>query len=287
MKVKQRGSGWSVKLVFNLYKIFGYKFIYYLMYPVSYFYYLKAQNIKNDLAAYYEHIDEKFTPASHHNHLRHFAICMCDRFVSTVSPDDYTFKIENRSHLEKNLQQGGIILFAHFGGWASVANCLSDLKVNVNIIMQEVMIDSIKNIETALKIKNRQNIKIIDTAKSGLGVSVDIAKALSNNELVAMMADRGVSEKSKKGIQFFKGIGYFNKNPFEIAYKTNQPLRAFFVKYIKPQTYEIDYMTIDIDYTNKKDEEVERCMSIYAKRFEENIKQYPQGWFNFYNFWEK
>ncbi|WP_024954804.1 lysophospholipid acyltransferase family protein [Sulfurospirillum arcachonense] len=287
MKVRQRGSGWSIKLVFNLYRLFGYKFIYYLMYPVSYFYYLKAKNVRNALVIYYKHIGKEFTPSVHHEHLRHFAICMCDRFVSVVSPEEYTFIADDIKKIENELKKGGLLLCSHFGGWASIANCLDNWDIQVNIIMQEVLIQSIKSIEETLETKKQPKIKIIDIAKEDIGVSIEIARALSNDEIVAMMADRGVSEKSKKGIEFFGDTGYFNKNPFEIAYKTQKPLNAIFINYVKPQTYMIDHIKIDINYNEKKDIEVERCMKIYAKRFETNIKKYPQDWFNFYNFWEK
>ena len=49
MTTKQRGSGWSIKLAFNLYKLFGYKFIYIIMYPVTFFYFIFASNVKESL----------------------------------------------------------------------------------------------------------------------------------------------------------------------------------------------------------------------------------------------
>ena len=60
MSAKQRGSGWSIKLVFNLYKLFGYNFIYYLMYPVSFFYFLFAKNVRIALKDYYKNLDQEF-----------------------------------------------------------------------------------------------------------------------------------------------------------------------------------------------------------------------------------
>lgn len=49
MNVKQRGSGWSIRLAFNLYKLFGYKFIYIIMYPVTFFYFILQKMLKNHL----------------------------------------------------------------------------------------------------------------------------------------------------------------------------------------------------------------------------------------------
>jgi predicted LPLAT superfamily acyltransferase len=287
MSIKQRGSGWSIKLVYNLYKLFGYTFIYYLMYPVSYFYYLKAKDVKEALSIYYQQIGQEFTPKVHHEHLRHFAICMCDRFVSSISPEHYNFDIENADELQNNLQKGGILLLSHYGGWASSANCFGSLNLKINIVMQEVLMQGIKDIENSIKSKKESYIHIIDTKKGGITVTLEIANALSANELVAMMGDRATSDKGKKGVLFFGKEGYFNKNPFEIAYKMDKPLISLFISYVKPQCYKIDYIKLAMNKECRMDEEVNRCMKIYANRFEMNINNYPQGWFNFYDFWEK
>jgi len=287
MKVRQRGSAWSIKLVYHLYRLFGYKFIYYLMYPVSYFYYLKARNVKEALEIYYKQIGIEFTPKVHHEHLRHFAICMCDRFISLVSPQDYRFDLQNKDEFEKALAQGGILLLSHFGGWASAANCFDFPNLKMHVVMQEALMSGIQEIEEDLKSTNASKISIIDTSKGGIAVTLQIAKALSQNDLVAMMGDRATSKKSTKAIEFFGKEGFFNKNPFEIAYKTDKPLIALFIRYISPQLYKIDYTKIDMNKEEKMSDEVQRCMQIYADRYKKDIKKYPQGWFNFYNFWEK
>ncbi len=116
MSVKQRGSAWSIKLVYNLYRLFGYKFIYYLMYPVSYFYYLKAKNVKEALKIYYAQIGKEFNKKVHHDHLRHFAICMCDRFISLIDPKDYKYKIEGRENLENDLKKRWNFTFVSLWG---------------------------------------------------------------------------------------------------------------------------------------------------------------------------
>lgn len=287
MKTKQRGSAWSIKLVYNLYRLFGYKFIYYLMYPVSYFYYLKASNVKEALSIYYKHIGREFTPRAHREHLRHFAICMCDRFISLVAPNAYSFDIEDREIFEHDLGQGAILLLAHYGGWASCANCAGYLGLKINIVMQEVLAQGIKDIEESLGSHTVSHINIIDTNKGGIAATMEIAKALGENELVAMMADRATSKKNSKKAHFFGKEGNFNKNPFEIAYKTDKPLIALFISYLGSQHYKIDYITMTMNKDANMAGEVDTSLRQYVKRFEMNIKQYPQGWFNFYDFWEK
>ena len=81
MATIQRGSGWSIKLVFTLYKFFGYKFTYYLMYPVTFFYFIFANNVYKSLKIYYEKLNIPFTKKIYYNHLFFFFMCMVDRFI--------------------------------------------------------------------------------------------------------------------------------------------------------------------------------------------------------------
>lgn len=286
MKIKQRGSGWSIKVAYNLYKLFGYKFIYYLMYPAAYFYYLKAKNVEKSLSIYYKQIGFKFTKKRYFEHLRHFAICMCDRFISLVNPEDYTFEIENEKYLNSELEKGGILLLSHFGGWSTSANCFGHLNLKMNVVMREALMQDIKEIEESIKTSSSSHISIIDTGKGGIASTLEIAEALRKNGIVSIMADRPISKKNSKMINFFDKNALFNKNPFEIAYKMDKPLIAIFSSYVKPQTYKIDYVKIQMNKENKMKDEVLLCMETYAQRFEANIKSYPQGWFNFYDFWE-
>ena len=91
MATVQRGSGWSIKLVFTLYKIFGYKFTYFLMFPVTFFYFLFASNVKIALKIYYAKLDIEFSNKIYYKHLFNFAICMVDRFISKYDCKSYNF----------------------------------------------------------------------------------------------------------------------------------------------------------------------------------------------------
>lgn len=284
MSTKQRGSGWSIKLVFTFYTLFGYTFIYYLMYPVTFFYFLVAGNVKEALRDYYKHINKPFNHWVYFEHLRHFAISMCDRFVSKVSPKDYTFEIQNEKALLETLHSGSILLLSHFGGWSTAGNCFEDLKIN--IVMQEVLLQEIKHIEESLHTR-KSNIHIIDLAKGGIFVSLEIAAALLRDEVVAMMGDRATDTKNAQAVDFFGQKANFNKNPFYLAYKTEKPLIALGVVYQKPQCYKIDFIKITMDKNNHQTEEIERAMQIYADFIAMLVVQSPKQWFNLYPFWKE
>jgi predicted LPLAT superfamily acyltransferase len=284
MKTKQRGSGWSIKLAFNLYKIFGYKLVYYIMYPVTFFYFLFASNVKDALKIYYEHLNITFTNKIYYEHLRMFAICMVDRFIAKIDPKTYLFEFSDIDTQKKILDQGAIILYSHFGGWAASSN-FPIVNSKINIVMQEVLIEGIKEIEK--EIENKTNINIIDLNSGTLNVSIQVANALMDNEIVVMMADRTANKKSSLQIEFLNEKANFNKNPFQIAYKTNKPLLVYFIVLTGMRKYKVVHINITIDKTKKEDEAILIALKEYTNEYEEMIKMYPSQWLNFYDFWEK
>lgn len=283
MKTKQRGSGWSIALVFNLYKLFGYRFIYLLMYPVSFFYFIFATNVKKALRDYYKTINIEFNNRVYFKHLRFFAICMVDRFISKVDFKSYKFTYENITEMTEVLNKGTILLCSHFGGWAASTNA-SHVNNKLNIVMQEVLLEGIKKIEDSLPVK--ENINIIDLNKGTIRVSIEIANALMNNEIVAIMGDRASNKKAEIAIDFFKRKANFNKNPFEIAYKTDKPILIYFIILTGIQEYKIEHTIIYLDKTKEQEDAINLALSTYIQKYEEVIKKYPEQWFNFYNFWE-
>jgi len=285
METKQRGSAWSIKLVFNLYKIFGYNFIYYLMYPVTFFYFIFASNVKKALREYYKQLNLPFNNYIYFTHLRLFAICMVDRFISKFSPDSYTFEYKNKKEFAKTLDEGTILLSSHHGGWATAAN-VPLTNNTVNIVMQEVLLEGIKDIENSIENK-RYQVNIIDLNEGGIASSIKIANALMENQVVAMMADRANHKKYHKRLDFFNKEAGFNKNPFQIAYKLKKSILVFFVIYTSKQTYKIKHLKIELDYGEKENTAVEIAIKEYINILEETLVEYPNQWFNFYNFWGK
>ena len=285
MQTKQRGSAWSINLAFTLYKLLGYKFIYYLMYPVTFFYFLFATNVKSSLKIYYERLEIPFTSFVYYEHLRMFAISMVDRFISKYDSDSYVFECKNKKEIQKIFENKTILLFSHFGGWSSCGN--KPITDNtINMVMQEVLLEGIKDIENSIE-KKVKNTKIIDISKGPIPVSIEIANAISNDEIIAMMTDRTVNKKYKYEMNFLNKNAYFNENPFKIAYRTKTPLLTHFTVYKDLQTYEVIANELIIDYTLNEKEAIKKAIKDYAKRFENILKQYPNQWFNFFDFWEK
>ncbi len=283
MATKQRGSAWSIKLVFNLYRIFGYKFIYYLMYPISLFYALLSRNVKVALKDYYKHLGQEMSFYTYFEHSRIFAITMVDRFITKVDPSSYKFVYDDPDRPLEIFSNKTILVLSHFGGWAASSNSSRSSNI-LNIVMKEALKGGIKEIENDLGYKSTQ--KIIDINQGPIAVSISIANALMANEVVAIMGDRASNPNATIAVEFLGKEALFNKNPFQIAYKTKTPLVAYFVMLTGLQEYKVEFIEIDIDYEKKVNKAIKEAVLEYVKKYEVVLKEYPQQWFNFYDFWQ-
>jgi predicted LPLAT superfamily acyltransferase len=277
---KQRGSGWSIRLALWIYSHFGYMSFFILLYPITFIYYLKASNTRCALKLYYKKIGIKYMQWRYFEHLRKFAVVMTDRFITKCDTSAYKL-IVDRDEIAKELRNGGVILFSHFGGWSITPSLLRIDNLRVNIVMQEVIKEDIKVIEERLREGQKTNIHILDLAHvSKLEASIKIAEALMEKEVVSMMGDRANNPKHTISVDFFGSLAEFNKTPFEIAQKAQVPLIAFFITYIKKQTYKLEYIKIKLS-TN-----IENMVKEYAQTYEKVILAAPDQWFNLYDFWK-
>ena len=283
-ETKQRGSKQSIQLVLHLYTLFGYKFIYYFMYPITFFYFLIASNVKKSLKNYYQHLNIEFTSIIYYNHLRMFSVSMVDRFISKIHPEDYDFRYESNEVPVNTLASGGVLVYSHFGGWAA-SSMGSHVTNKINIVMQETMLSDIKSLETNLE--QKLEVNVIDIHKGSIAVSVEIANALMNEEIVVIMADRASNEKAESEVLFLGEKAKFNKNPFQVAYKVDKPVLAYFIIWTDIQQYKVEYIHIVMDKNKKEEEAVTEALETYVEKFEEIVRLYPSQWFNLYNFWEK
>lgn len=287
MAAKQRVGGAVVRTLYTLYKIFGYKSVYFSLYFVVLYYFLFASNVRIALKKYYLKVGIKFTNKIFFQHLFNYALATSDRFISKANPEDYTFLYKNRKEILEDLKNGALIVSNHLGGWATASNYFNVENVKINVVMNEAMIKNAKEFEELLNKKNQDCVKIIDISKGSLATSIAIGNALLDNESVAFMGDRALNEKYQYCLEFFNEKAYFNKNPFLIAYKTNKPIIALFVILKNTREYELLYKRIQLDKTKKEDVAIDIAMKQYVDALTNILKEYPLQWFNFYDFWEK
>ena len=280
MEVKQRGNVLGHTLILFIYKIFGYSFVSFILNFVAIYYFFFTPSVRKNLFSYYEAIGIPLSNKNYFLHLKMFAFSILDRFISRIKPDEFTFCIYNSEVVDNLNKDGGILLLSHVGSWASAAHCLENELPHMNVVMKENTTKSIKKFEQTKQRKNESNVTIIDLSQGAIASNIQIANALMNNEVVAMMADRYVDEKQKIKVHFLGKEAYINKAPFEIAKRIKKPLTTIFVMNYSAKKYELKLQIVEAGT-------VEEMAQSYINILENIVKLYPNQWYNMYDFFKE
>ena len=231
------------------------------------------------MQSYYENQGLELTRRSYFNHIKMFAISIFDRFVSRIKPEDLTFCVHNSDVIELLNKNGGLILLSHVGSWASAAHCLSDELPQMSMVMRENTQKNIQRVEKNNQRDNERNVKIIDLNQGAISANIQIANALMEKELVALMVDRVVDVNKTVEVEFLNTKVLINKNPFEIALRVKKPLVAIFVTNHSLQKYDISLELI-------RESSLEQMAQDYTNILQKTIKKHPNQWYNFYDFFK-
>lgn len=278
MGVKQYGNAFGHKILLSIYNILGYRFVSFILNFVAVYYVLFTPSVKKSLESYYSHLGIKLTFRVYFKHIKLFSLSIFDRFISRIKADELSFDHENREAFV-SLQEGGIVLLSHIGGWATAGHSMKADIPPMNIVMHEASQDKVSELEKSKQRQNETNVKIIDLNQGAIAANIQIANAIMNKEVVAMMADRVTDPKKVLMVDFLGSQVGINKNPFDIAYRFKKPLVATFVVLVQEKKYKLIFKDIIIN-----EKSLEEIAQEYMNILTDIIKIYPNQWYNFYDF---
>jgi len=280
MGIKQYGNALGHKIILTLYNLLGYGFVSFILNFVALYYVLFTPSVKKSLESYYKHLGLKLSYMAYFRHIKLFALSIFDRFISRMKPDELSFERENREAF-LSLQEGGIVLLSHIGGWATAGHSMKADIPPMNIVMHEATKGDITKLEKSKQRHNESKVKIIDLNQGAIAANVQIANALIEREVVAMMADRVTDSKKVVSVDFLGSRVEINRNPFEIAHRFKKPLVATFVVMTQERHYRLIFENISID-----EKSLEEIAQEYMNILTRIIKIYPNQWYNFYDFFK-
>jgi predicted LPLAT superfamily acyltransferase len=199
--------------------------------------------------------------------------------------NNFSFEFDGEENLRKiaALEKGGILLSAHIGNWDVAGHLFTRLQTPINIVMYDGEHEQIKQYLDGVTGKRRINIIVI---KNDLSHIYAISDAFSKNELVCMHADRFLEGNKTITTGFLGEPARFPVGPFLLASTFKVPVSFVFA--VKENNLHYHLFASEIkDYSVFEKKEVTgRMLKDYAAEMEKKLKQYPEQWFNYYNFWE-
>lgn len=116
-----------------------------------------------------------------------------------------------------------------------------------------------------------------------------INNALSDGEIVSIPADRIFGSQKSVNCRFLNGSAQFPIGPFMLSAINNVSALAVFVIKTSSKKYKLYLKPITADHSsgNNSKAKAEGLATKFAEELETIVRQYPEQWFNFYQFWNQ
>ncbi len=200
--------------------------------------------------------------------------------------NNFSFDFDGEENLRKiaAMGKGGILLSAHIGNWDVAGHLFTRLQTPINIVLYDGEDEQIKQYLEGVTGKRNVNIIVI---KKDLSHIYAISDAFSKNELVCMHADRFLEGNKTMTSNFLGEPARFPMGPFLLASTFKVPISFVFA--VKESNLHYHLFASEIkEYTDVyRNEVLPQMLMDYSAAMEKKVKQYPEQWFNYYNFWEQ
>lgn len=217
--------------------------------------------------------------------LRIFGQTIIDKIaVLSGGGKELTFEHEGVENIENMAAngKGGILVSAHLGNWEVAGHLLRRINTTINIVMYDGEDAQIKNYMEQFDEKRSFNIIFI---KDDMSHIYEMSAALNRNELICLHADRFRPGNRTMSHIFLGEEAKFPAGPFILASKLRAPV--CFVFAFKETNFHYHFYAHPWQtYEGRGTAGMERMLGDYVAVLEQRLKQYPQQWFNYFDFWK-
>lgn len=195
-----------------------------------------------------------------------------------------TFENDGIEHIEKMVAdgKGGMLVSAHLGNWEAAGHLLNRLDTRINILMYDGEAEQMKEYMDQFDSNRSFNVIYIKEDTSHI---YEIMAALNRNELVCLHADRFRPGNRTTEAEFLGEKAKFPIGPLMLGAKLKAPV--CFVFAFKETNFHYHFKAYPAKvYDAPRQEGMNNMLQDYISLLEQNIKQFPAQWFNYFDFWK-
>lgn len=282
---KSKGNVLGYKIVVFFLRVFGLSNTYFLLKIISFYYYLFAGEPK-------KHILDFYQTRLGYSKQKARQLCRTNFYLLSQSILDkmalamglgkelfYKQKGEDELIRMATSGRGGFVISAHLGNWDIAGNLLQNLNVPLNVVMYENEKEKLNNY--LQRIGSKPNFNII-SIKEDMSHLVKIYQHYKKKELVCINADRYLEGSKTIAADFLGSKAHFPEGPFSIV----NILKADYSFVFAVKKSKLGY-----EFSATKpctgDGHIQQILENYVHALEEKVKQFPEQWFNYYDFYHK
>lgn len=288
-KGKTQGGDFGQRSLVFLIRIFGLRFMYFMMSFAIPFFVIFNKNERKAIVKYYHDIlgyskFRSFFKTFKNNFL--FGKMMLDRLALMAKKNKFSIKIINENLFDDccNNEKGFMIGSAHVGNFELAGYALHQDKKKIHSLIFGGESPEIQARRAEMLSKN--NIV-------GIVASVDmshifkIKNALEEGDIVSMPCDRMLGSNKSVKVSLLGKETYLPMGPFITAAHSDVKMISIFIMREKTWNYTVYVNEVQYDENLNIRQRSEQLAKNYAKELESVLRKYPDQWFNFYDFWEE
>ena len=292
---KTRGNRFGYNFFILILKYIGISFAYFfLCFVVTYFVFFAPSSTKYTYR-YYRRI-WKFNPLKSILHVfknyHVFGQVIIDKAASLLgfgNKFEYAYDGEEYIHAMTENKTSGFMMGAHIGNREIAGHLLNRFYTKVNIVLVDAEQRNIKELLEQNTAHKPQNVNLI-SLKNDFSHIYEINAAVKKSELLCIHADRFLEKTDVVAVNFLGQTANFPLGPFQMAVTLRLPVVYVFSVKENKRKYHFYGIPSDLkpeDYTQHSKNEVAKTLLLeYVSALESMVKQYPDQWFNYYDFWE-
>jgi predicted LPLAT superfamily acyltransferase len=296
-KINERGVAWGLKFVFALYSILGRRLSWYAIQPILVYFFLTGRDQRRVSFEYWQRIYKQkkisITPSYWQLwlHYRSFGKMALDKLSAWLGDINITdIVVNNAEELdERASSETGIVVFTSHLGNVEVCRALAE-KRGANKITVFAHTKHAMHFNKLLAAYNPASaVDVMEVEDMGPGTLIDLEERLKRGDWIVIAGDRVpvTGDKRMASVDFLGSPAPFSQGPVIIASLLKCPVYIMnCVRAGKKFRIYFDKLTDRIILPRKsRDAAAEKYIKEYAKALEEKCLQYPDQWYNFYDFW--
>lgn len=215
-----------------------------------------------------------------------FGQIILDRFA-VYAGQRFSFSFDGFDEFEKCCagEKGIVLLCAHVGNFEISGYSLSAGGRRINSLVFDGETETVMTNRARAFAGN--NIRMVPVREDMSHIFL-MNSALADGEIVTVHGDR-LFGSSKSVVHDFLGApARFPKGPYVLAASRDVPTFAVFTMKTGYKSYRIHFRRLDVPASGAGESAVEkerRLLDGYVAALEAIVREYPEQWFNYYEFW--
>ena len=216
-----------------------------------------------------------------------FGQSIIDRVVSSMGMRDrFGYSFDGHGKIMEYVRSGTgcIVIGAHVGSWQMGAQFFAPNGAKVNVAMYD---NEYRNIKKVLERNTDQcQFNVIPVNEEDWSFLISITSAVRNGELVCFQGDRYMKEDRVFRAEFLGHEAEFPAGPFILAARLGCPVVFYYAMRGRGRNYRFIFRTPGMELADRGDmKEEEYIFRAYVASLESVVREYPEQWFNYYDFW--